>query len=180
MKTSLVLTVIGDDKPGLVEALSEAIAGQDANWEESRMAHLAGQFAGMLRVTVPTERRAALVRELGKLEREGLRVVTTEAGDEESEPTQLLRLELVADDRAGIIRDISRALADLGVNVEELSSETTSAPMAGNNLFRMEATLRAPETMPLERVTRVLESLGDELMVDLSFAEVGEQTREAS
>lgn len=175
MKTSLVLTVIGSDKPGLVEALSKAIAEHGANWEESRMAHLAGQFAGVLRVTVPEENRAALARDLADLEREGLRVLTTRAeGEEEAQPTRLLRLELVADDRAGIILDISRVLAELGVNLEELSSETTSAPRAGGNLFRMEATLRAPEAVPADRVKGVLESLADELMVDLNFAEIPE------
>lgn len=173
MKISLVLTVIGADKPGLVEALSSAVASHDANWEESRMAQLAGQFAGILRVTVDDTQRAALIRELGELEREGLRVVTTISdAPATEEPTQLLRLELLSDDRAGIILDISRALAGLDVNLEELSSEITSAPMAGNNLFRMQATLRAPEHVPLDRVTEVLESLADELMVDLSFAEV--------
>ena len=173
MKTSLVLTVIGADKPGLVEALSRAVASHDANWEDSRMAHLAGQFAGILRVTVDETRRAALIRELGELEREGLRVVAAVSDTAESEqPTQLLRLELLSDDRAGIILDISRALAELDVNLEELSSEITSAPMAGHNLFRMQATLRAPENVPLDRVTEVLESLADELMVDLHFAEV--------
>jgi glycine cleavage system regulatory protein len=174
VKTSLVLTVIGADRPGLVEALSKAIAAHDANWEESRMARLAGQFAGILRVTVDDDaRRAALIRELGELEQAGLRVVTTVSDATEAEPaTQLLRLELVSDDRAGIILDISRALAKLSVNVEELTSEITSAPMAGGNLFKMHATLRAPEHMPLDRVTKVLEGLADELMVDLSFAEL--------
>jgi glycine cleavage system regulatory protein len=80
----------------------------------------------------------------------------------------------VSDDRAGIILDISRALAGLDVNVEELSSEITDAPMAGGHLFKMHATLRAPEQVPLERVREVLEGLADELMVDLSFAELGD------
>jgi glycine cleavage system regulatory protein len=171
LRTSLVLTVIGADKPGLVEVLSKAVAAHGANWEESRMAHLGGQFAGILRVTVDEGGREALLRDLEGLERSGLRVVAADSGTPVPEPdTQLLRLELVSDDRAGIIRDIAQALARLGVNVEELSSEITSAPMSGGNLFRMHATLRAPEEVPLERVTRELEGLADELMVDLSLA----------
>ena len=174
LKTSLVLTVIGTDKPGLVEALSEAIAARGANWEESRMAHLGGQFAGIVRVTVEDGDRAALVRDLEGLERAGLRVVAqTSEGPASEVATRLLRLELVADDRAGIILDISRVLSELEVNLEELSSEITSAPMAGGNLFRMHASVRAPEDMPLERVKGVLEGLADELMVDLSLAEIG-------
>ncbi len=44
----LVLTLIGPDRPGLVEAVAEPIAAHGGNWLESRMAHLAGQFAGIV------------------------------------------------------------------------------------------------------------------------------------
>ena len=56
----LVLTLIGADRPGLVESLAKRVAAHRGNWVESRMAHLAGQFAGILRVEVP----AANVRSL--------------------------------------------------------------------------------------------------------------------
>jgi len=56
VNVSLVLTVIGPDRPGLVESLSQAIAQQEGNWLESRMARMAGQFAGILRVNIEEER----------------------------------------------------------------------------------------------------------------------------
>jgi glycine cleavage system regulatory protein len=54
---SLVLTVIGADRPGLVETLAQTIAEHGASWLESRMAHLAGHFVGLLRVSVPRRAR---------------------------------------------------------------------------------------------------------------------------
>ena len=172
LKTSLVLTVIGADKPGLVETLSRTVAAHQANWEESRMARLAGQFAGILHLTVPHANHEALVRALEDLEREGLQVVATAAdGPSAPDATWLVNVEVVSDDRAGVIRDISRALSELGVNVEELSSEVSSAPMAGGNLFRMHATLRAPGGVTVDRVRSVLEGLADDLMVDVPGSE---------
>ena len=56
MRTSLVLTIIGDDRPGIVEQLAEEVLDAGANWEESRMARLAGKFAGLLRVSVEAGR----------------------------------------------------------------------------------------------------------------------------
>jgi glycine cleavage system regulatory protein len=75
MPTSLVLTVLGEDRPGLVEALSHIIAAHEGNWLESRMAHLAGQFAGILRASVPEGNATALLTALQGLAEHGLQVV---------------------------------------------------------------------------------------------------------
>ena len=64
MRRSLVLTVIGDDKPGIVEQLADQVLAAGGNWEESRMARLAGKFAGILRVSVDADRAEALAGEL--------------------------------------------------------------------------------------------------------------------
>ena len=165
---SLVLTVIGADRPGLVEALSETIASHDASWLESRMAHLSGQFAGLLRVAVPAAQREALVADLARLEARGLRVVVADSDgtEEASPPGPRLRLEAVGQDRPGIVREISRALAEHGVNVEELESHTRPAPMSGETLFHLAARLRPPAGLDAEALRRVLETLADELVVD--------------
>lgn len=167
---SLVLTVIGADRPGLVEALSHTIADHGASWLESRMAHLAGQFAGLLRVSVAESRANELAEALRALETRGLRViVATALGAGREESTPRLRLELVGLDRPGIVRDISRAIAARGVNVEELESHTSSAPMSGETLFHAEAWLRLPREGDPDELRSALEKLADELMVELSL-----------
>ncbi|MEM7408916.1 MAG: ACT domain-containing protein [Myxococcota bacterium] len=164
---SLVLTVIGPDRPGLVEALSRVIADHRANWLESRMAHLAGQFAGLLRVSVAPERADALAAALEALSTTGLRVIATRAADH-APPTQpRLRLEGVGLDRPGIVRELSAALAARGVNVEELTSHTSSAPMSGETLFHVTAHLRAPDEV--DALRPVLEKLADELAIEVTL-----------
>jgi glycine cleavage system regulatory protein len=167
MRASLVLTIIGDDKPGIVEQLSDQILATGANWEESRMARLGGKFAGLLRLTVERDRADALVTELTKLETVGLTVVVEQSSEPEAGSYRTVRLELLGHDRPGIVRDISRALAHHRVNIEELETDVTSAPMSGEALFRGRAELGVPATVTTEMLRDALEAIADKLMVDL-------------
>src|SRR2546428_9840486 len=107
MPTSLVLTVLGEDRPGLVEALSHIITAHEGNWLESRMAHLAGQFAGILRASVPDAHAAVLINALQGLASHGLQVVVAQSTtDEPARDSRWLTLDLVGNDHLGIIRDL--------------------------------------------------------------------------
>lgn len=171
MRDSLVLTVIGPDRTGLVEALAEHISAADGNWEASRMAHLAGQFAGILLVTVERSRTDALLAALRGLGGAGLHVTAQPSHPGAPAPgTQQVTLELTGDDRVGIVRDVARILAERGVNVEELESDVSSAPMSGEPLFSARALLRVPTSLTLADLRASLETLGSELMVDLAVA----------
>ncbi|HXV37234.1 MAG TPA: ACT domain-containing protein [Myxococcota bacterium] len=173
MSTFLILTVIGPDRPGLVEALSQALAHHDGSWLESRMTRLAGQFAGIARVSVPESNAAALREALASLEPAGLQVSV--ARSEPEPPTvdaRELRLEILGSDRPGILRDISEALADRGINVEELRTEIMSAPMSGELLFLANAELLVPRGLDLELLRKDLEAIAHELMVDLDLDEL--------
>ena len=172
MLTSLVATVIGPDRPGLVRLLSDCGSAHGASWEESRMASLAGQFAGIVRFAVPAAKAAGLAAALAALEAEGLRVVIAQGGAARPPaPVRLLRLELVGHDRPGIVRDISRLLAEQGVSIHELHTAVVSGAMSGGNLFEVDARLAVPDALPTEDLRRLLEGLANELMVDISLAE---------
>ena len=172
MATSLVLTVIGSDQPGLVETLSRTVAEHGGSWESSRMARLAGFFAGILEVRVPSERAAGLREALHELEARGLKVTVEDAGGADTTgPYRALQLELVGQDRPGIIRDISSALAAIGVNVVDLSTACSSAPMSGETLFNATARLHHPLSSPLDELRETLEGIAADLMVDISIEE---------
>jgi len=169
---SLVLTVIGPDRPGLIEALSQSVALHDGNWLESRMAKMAGQFAGIVRIDVSPERADALAQALRSIAPETLHVVVASSADEsEAGDASTLRLDLLGSDRPGIIREISRALASRGINVDELDTSVVSAPMSGELLFRASAELRVPSGLDLDELRANLESLAYELMVDVTLDE---------
>lgn len=169
MRDMLVLTVVGADRTGLVQLLADRIAAVGANWEESRMARLAGQFAGILLVTVDSARADELAAALGKLDEQGLQVSMrrTEAIESPS-ATMRIELALTAHDRPGIVRDVSAILAERSINVEELESEVASAPMSGERMFTARARVIAPAMTSLAELRTKLEALGGELMLDIA------------
>lgn len=173
MPTSLVITVIGPDRPGLVESLSRVINKHGGNWTRSRMAHLSGQFAGMLHVSLENEEVGNLKSALEDFTDQGLQVVLAEesaALPEETEAdTVSLHLNLVGQDRRGIVREISRIFSGHGINVEELATEVESAPWSGEALFKADATLAAPGDTDLDQLRDDLESLAHDLMVEISL-----------
>lgn len=168
MNTNLVLTVIADDKPGLVDKLSSAIAENGGNWLESSMSQLAGKFAGILHVSVSNQNVADLTAALEALSGDLKLVIEQVDSEIAAEELQTVTLSLVGNDRPGIVREISHALAVLSVNVEQLSTECAPAPMSSDVLFRTRAILRVPQGMELEDLQQELESLADDLIVELN------------
>ena len=167
MRTSLLLTVVGADRTGLVESLSRKIAELGGNWEEARLARLAGQFAGIVLVSIDAGKSDALVSGLRGIA--GLQLTAHPVSAKAGAATGTrVRIEVTADDRPGIVREVSRVLAERGVNIEELESEVASAPMSGDPLFRARATLLLPPTVALADVRGALEALAGEMMIDVS------------
>lgn len=173
MSTFLVLTIIGDDKPGLVGLLSETIARHGGNWLESNMSHLAGKFAGILRVSVGDAEADTLVQDLQGLSSVLKLVVEKVKVSDPVQRLRSLRLSLVGNDRPGIIKEISRALASEQVNVEELSTQISSAPMSGEALFNAQAELRVPVALDVDALQQKLEQLADDLIVEISLSPIG-------
>ena len=167
----LVLTVIGDDRPGLVEQLAAAISAHHANWLESSMSQLSGKFAGIVCISVDQAQLDPLKAALASLP--GLRI-TAEAGatvGEAQAPQRRLKLSLVGHDRIGIVREVSQVLARHAVNVEELSTHTASAPMSAEILFHATAELTAAASLDTAALIRELEQISNDLMVDITLDE---------
>jgi glycine cleavage system regulatory protein len=173
MRSQLVLTLIGQDRPGLVETIAAEVARHDGNWEESRMVRLAGHFAGLLRVSMPAEAAQPLADALSRLTHTGLKLLVEPAGPHAgSSPSsgsgRQLLLELVGNDRPGIVRDFAHVLSQRKVNVEELDTSCEAAPMAGGTLFRANARVHVPAEVSLDELRGALEALADDLMVELT------------
>jgi glycine cleavage system regulatory protein len=135
------------------------------------MTHLAGKFAGVVAVAVAEAQRASLVEALAGLASQGLTAVVEASDVEAPSAAPIVRLELVGQDRPGIVRDVSRVLAALGVNVEELETDCASAPMSGEALFRAVAALRLPPALDAADLRRSLEELANDLMVEVTLDE---------
>lgn len=170
MTTSLILNVIGPDRPGLVNAIADEAAAVGANWAESRLANLAGQFAGIVHLEVADDAADTLTAALQALETRGLRVSVTRAHTAAEDPAaRLLKLDLIGQDHPGIVKEISHVLYARGVSIDELSTECVDGSMSGGTLFRANARLRVPAGVSTEDLRQVLEGLANDLMVDVTL-----------
>ena len=168
---TFILTVVGDDRPGLVADVSAPITAHGASWERSQMSRLAGKFAGIVLVKVADKRLDALVADLALLEAEGLQIVIERTKQPGKSESQRLRLELLGHDHPGIVAEISAALATRQVSIEELSTDVREAPMAGGMLFEAQAVLNAPLATSTDDLRSMLEGLAHELMVEIRLSE---------
>ncbi len=168
---TFVLTVIGDDRPGLVSDVSAPINAHGASWERSQMSRLAGKFAGIVLVAVADELLEALVADLTALQAQGLQVAVERTAEPAQPELQRLQLELLGADHPGIVAEISAALAAQGVSIEQLTTDVRDAPMAGGTLFEAQAVLNAPAATSTEALQTMLEGLANELMVDITLSD---------
>ena len=170
MNASLVITLVGTDRPGLVSAVAARATASGANWLESSMAQLAGKFAGIVRLAVAEAEVDKLEASLRELEAEGLRL-TIERGVVASFDTKCraTTLEVVGHDRPGIVREISTALARHGASITKLETTCENASFSGEPLFRARIDVQVPVSVPPDSLRAELEALANELIVDLSL-----------
>jgi glycine cleavage system regulatory protein/folate-dependent phosphoribosylglycinamide formyltransferase PurN len=169
--TSLIVTVMGPDRPGIVSLISDRARRYEANWAASHLSRLAGEFAGMVHFEVPRHQADALADALRGLESSGLHVVIAKS-DADAAPAgwRGVGLELVGEDRPGIVSNLTRILAERGVSIEHLHTEITGAA-SGKPTFKVAAHLLVPQTLAVETLGVELGALGKEMMVDIALGE---------
>jgi len=167
MPKSLVMTILGPDRPGLVDALSSTIADHDGSWLESRMAQLAGHFTGILRVECPEEMVASLLEALRNLGTSGLTVHAVEETAPTTTRDRCLSFDIMGNDRPGIIKALAAAIAAAGGNVEKLNSDLESAPMAGHPVFHATGIVCVAPDFDQQSLVTALENLGPDLSVSV-------------
>ena len=174
----IVLTVIGDDRPGLVDALAQAVTDAGGSWTRSHMSRLGGKFAGIAVVSIEPSKADDLDQRLQPIRASGLLQIVSSpltADGHVSEVSvtvddeRLLALQLVGADRPGIVSEIAGVLAENGVSIVELESATSNAPMSGELLFEASLMLSAPPTLASDTLQHALEGLANELMVDIEL-----------
>ena len=170
--TALVVTVMGPDRPGIVSLLADRAHRHGASWAASRLANLAGEFAGMVHFEVPHENADAFANALRGLESSGLRLVIAKS-EGAGAPAGLrgLDLELVGEDRLGIVSNLTRILAEQGISIEHIHTEIVGGKGPGKPTFKVAAHLLAPKALAPDDVRRQLEVLANEMMLDIALGE---------
>lgn len=176
MDTAYILTFIGDDRPGLVEELAQVVENNAGNWHESRLSQLAGKFAGLVLVSVPTQQAATLETDLLGLSDAGLTVNLTPAASADRSvitaagvPGKTVVLSVMGPDRPGIVREISRALARRQVNVTKMDSNVDSAPMSGEMLFSARIDAVVPESVDPDDLIDTLDDIAEHMTLEIDL-----------
>lgn len=171
--TTLVLTLVGDDRAGIVASVAAVVDAAGGNWENSQLAELSGAFAGIVEVSVPAERAEALREQLRTIDGLLTVAVPVEPGRRSApaDGSRRIGLQVIGNDHPGIVRDVSAALSTHGLSIERMTTETRDAAMSGGRLF--EATIAAvlPAGVGLEEVRAELERLAAEIQVDVAFSD---------
>lgn len=174
MQHYLILTLISDDKPGIVERLAQIIQKHEGNWLESRLSHLAGKFAGIVQVAVPEAQRAPLTKALEALGGQGFKVVVEAAEAAERPAFRAFRFTVAGPDRSGIVYEIAQAFAERQINMGELETDYSSMPWSGEPMFQANGVIEVPESVNMDELYDEMDSIADELAVDIRLEEDGE------
>jgi glycine cleavage system regulatory protein len=171
VQSTFVITFISDDRPGLVEALSEVISAHRGNWLESRLSQLAGKFAGLICISLPSEATDALEEALLRLSAAGIHVsITPCTGDTTREVHEhLITLNVLGPDRPGIVREIAAALSKREINVVDLESYVSPAPMSSELMFHAAVEATVPHPDRLGELSETLDQIADEMHVDITL-----------
>jgi glycine cleavage system regulatory protein len=168
--TTLVLTVVGADRAGLVAAVADVVGAHGGNWENSELAELAGAFAGIIEVSVDAARVDDLRTALSALD--GLLTIATHTSETPStdaaEPRSFA-FRVLGNDHPGIVREISATLSAHGLSIERMSTETLDAAMSGGRLFEATIVAKVPASVRVEAVQAALEELAAEIQVDVAL-----------
>lgn len=167
MSAFILISIMADDRPGLVETLSRIVKEHEGNWLESRMSHLAGKFAGLVQVQVSDTKKDGLESALLALKSEGWVIALEESGGNLNRNDPCAKLSIVGNDRPGIVKDVAQVLAKLDVNVLELNTQFESAAMTAEALFKTQADIQTPESLDLDDVRDALENISNDLMVEV-------------
>jgi len=173
MVKHLVLSFVADDRPGLVDALSQAITDAGGNWCESRMANLAEKFAGIVRVELPNSDHVDQLRTaLKAFDADDIHVAVAEPSARRAASGTGLMLEIIGPDQPGIVQEITHCLARHKVSIETMETLTENAPMGGGSLFKAQFEVLGPADIDQEALHANLEKIANALIVDLTFREI--------
>jgi glycine cleavage system regulatory protein len=171
-KTFLIVTITCPDRPGIVERITQSVVRYGGNWEDSRLARLGGDFAGIVMVSVPAAQAVSLEQALLQLadEHTTVTIKTSRADAPEAGASHALyQVHLTGADHEGIVHRVSAYLASRGINVESMETHLTRAPMSAAPLFHMTAKIKVPAEVTRDELDQSLSQIGDALGVDIEL-----------
>jgi len=169
MDTCIVVTLISDDRPGVVEDVAKVIEQHQGSWQESRMAHLDGKFAGILRVAVAQAAVAALQTSLAELSAKGIQISASQGRSAQAAAEKSIKVSAIGPDRPGIVKELSQAFAQRKLNVSQLDTDCSSMPWSGEPQFEAQFELQLAQASNIDDLEDSLDAIADDLALDIKL-----------
>ena len=163
----IIFTLVGRDKPGLISDLAKSVYDMGGNWLGSNFSHMAGHFAGFVQIDLPLEKHQALVERLSQ--HPDLKIHLLPGMTDQAEVQQSVQLDITGNDKSGIVQEITQILSQFNLNIIKFDSCLESAPNWGGELFKAKATITVATDFDLETLRDKLESVANDLMVDIEI-----------
>jgi len=172
-KQFLLLTTVGEDRPGIVEAVSGWVLNHGGNIEESRMSVLGGEFATMVLISGSQDLQGTLESSRSKFESDHRLHVFLKSvqakGAKPEKPVIRYHLKSTSLDTAGIVNRISQLLTREGINIVSGETMTTDAPFSGAPVFHFELIIDIPSDKPVSKLREKLSAIADEENFDITL-----------
>lgn len=169
MNQQLVFTIIAQDKPGIVTTIADIVNQHGANWLDSRMSQLAGEFAGIVHIEIPLENRQDLENAFSALESTGMSITLRQADEIVQSESKFIEIEVFGNDRSGIVAEITKLFSEKDISIVEFDTDITDAPQSGGMLFHADAVISVSKGTNLDDLQDKLQDLADELTLDIEW-----------
>jgi glycine cleavage system regulatory protein len=163
----IIFTLVGSDKPGLISDLAKTVYDMGGNWLGSNFSHMAGHFAGFVQIDLPLEKHQALIERLSQhpdLKIHLLPGITAHPAEQ-----QCVQIDIMGNDKTGIVQELTHILSQFNLNIVKFDSYLETAPNWGGELFKAKATITVATDFDLETLRDKLESVANDLMVDIEI-----------
>lgn len=164
---SLVITLVGKDKPGLIDSIAQTVSNAEGNWLASSFSHMAGQFAGFAEINLPEEKQAQLIDALNT--HPDLQITLSEGQSASAKQLRQANLEVHGNDRPGIVQELTGVLNQFNLNIVQFESTCESAPNWGNIIFKANTIVELPQDVDTDELQETLEALSDDLVVEIQL-----------
>ncbi len=171
MQEYLVISAIGEDKPGIINALSKEATRNQCNILDTRMTVLGGEFALLMMIS---GQPAAIESAAGALsaaaDKLGLTTILKRTQPRKaSTSSRPYRVEVVAIDHPGIVTEIAGFFSSRDMNIEEMETGAYAAAHTGTPMFSLEMTVNIPGTVAVAGLKDAFIAFCDERNLDATI-----------
>ena len=166
----IIISAIGSDRSGIVAELTEIISAFSGNIEESKMTRLGSDFVMIILISIEEIKQDSLLESLQNIK--GLSISTKETNSNAVITDKHCQIILNGADNEGIVNVLSKYLTNRSMNILDMETTISNAPITGTPLFNLITITSIPENINIEKIksdlTGIAVNLGVEILVDQS------------